>query len=59
MSGFSEIKRSIKKNKKTININNVDINKIVMSKKETLVEKVHLNRLLDMMMIMMILDHYA
>ena len=59
MSGFSEIKRSINKNKKTININNVDINKIVMSKKETLVEKVHLNRLLHMMMIMMILDHYA
>ena len=45
------------KNKKIFSINNIDINKILVSKKETMVNIIHLNTLLGIMM-MMLLDHY-
>ena len=46
------------KNKKLFNIDNIDVNKILISKKEPCSKKkyFHLNNLFDVM-IMMILDH--
>ena len=48
------------KNKKLFNIDNIDVNKILISKKERCSKKkyFHLNTLFDIM-IMMILDHYV
>ena len=46
------------KNKKVTWIDDVDVNKILVSKKENMVRKIHLNTLLDIM-IMMLLDHYV
>ena len=46
------------KNKKLFRIDDVDINKMLVSKREPYVKKAHLNTLLGMM-IMIILDHYV
>ena len=46
------------KNKKINRIDDIDVNKILVSKKEPYGTKIHLNTLLDIM-IMMLLDHYV
>ena len=46
------------KNKKLFNIHDLDVNKILISKKESYGKKIHLNTSLDIMM-MMSLDHYV
>ena len=46
------------KNKKVTWIDDIDVNKILVSKKENMERKIHLNTLLDIM-IMMLLDHYV
>ena len=46
------------KNKKLFNIHDLDVNKILVSKKESYGEKFHSNTLLGMM-IMMLLGHYV
>ena len=46
------------KNKKVNRIDDIDVNKILVSKKEPYGTKIHLNTLLDIM-IMMLLDHYV
>ena len=46
------------KNKKIFNIDDTDVNKILFSRKEPSGKKMHLNTLLDIM-IMMLLDHYV
>ena len=45
------------KNKKIFNISDIDINKILVSKKNNVVRIIHLNTLLGIM-IMMLLDRY-
>ena len=45
-------------NKKIFNIDDTDVNKILFSRKEPSGKKMHLNTLLDIM-IMMLLDHYV
>ena len=45
------------KNKKIFNIDDIDVNKILVSKKNNMVNIIHLNALLGIM-IMMLLDHY-
>ena len=45
------------KNKKIFNIDDIDVNKILFSKKNNMVNIIHLNTLLGIM-IMMLLDHY-
>ena len=45
-------------NKKIFNIDDIDVNKILFSRKEPSGKKMHLNTLLDIM-IMMLLDHYV
>ena len=52
------IKNELYKSKKLFKIEDIDINKISVSKKEPYGTKNHLNALLDIMMIMP-LDHYA
>ena len=53
-----KIKKSdIYKNKKIFNINDIDVNKILVSKKNNMVNIIHLNTLLGIM-IMMLLNHY-
>ena len=48
------------KTKKLFKIDDIDINKILVSKKESYGKKIHLNTTLDiMMMMMMSLDHYV
>ena len=44
------------KNKKIFNIDDIDVNKILFSKKNNMVNIIHLNTLLGIMM--MLLDHY-
>ena len=53
-------KSNFYKNKKPFNAEDIDINKTLVSKKETYGEN-HVDTLLDimMMMMMMLLDHYA
>ena len=51
-------KSNFYKNKKLFNIHDLDVNKILVSKKESYGTKIHLNTLLDIMM-MMLLDHYV
>ena len=51
-------KSSFYKNKKLSNIYEIDVNKILVSKKEPCGKKIHLNTTLDMM-IMTTLDHYV
>ena len=46
------------KNKKVTKIDDIDVNKTLVSKKELYGTKNHLNTLLDTM-IMMLLDHYV
>ena len=46
------------KNKKVTWIDDIDVNKILVSKKENMERKIHLSTLLDIM-IMMLLDHYV
>ena len=45
------------KNKKIFNIDEIDINKILVSKKNNMVNIIHLNTLLGIIIIML-LDHY-
>ena len=45
------------KNKKIFNIDDIDVNKILVSKKNNMANIIHVNTLLDIM-IMMLLDHY-
>ena len=42
------------KNKKVTEINNIDVNEILVSKEEPMVQKIHLNILLDTMIIMLL-----
>ena len=46
------------KNKKVTNIDDIDANKILISKECRMVKKIHLSNLFDTM-IMILLDHYA
>ena len=46
------------KNKKIFNIDDIDVNKILVSKKNNMVNIIHLNTLLGIMIIML-LDHYT
>ena len=41
------------KNKKLFNIHDLDVNKILFSKRESYGKKIHLNTLLDIMMILL------
>ena len=45
------------KNKKIFNIDDIDVNKILVSKKNNMVNIIHLNTLLGIM-ITVLLDHY-
>ena len=45
------------KNKKVLNIDDIDVNKILVSKKKHMVNIIHLNILLSIVIIML-LDHY-
>ena len=45
------------RNKQIFNIDDIDVNKILVSKKSKMVNIIHLNTLLGIM-IMMLLDHY-
>ena len=57
--GDKKIKKSdFCKNKKVTKIGDIDVNQILVSKEEHMVQKNHLNTLSDTM-IMMLLDHYA
>ena len=47
-----------KKNKKLFNVDDIDVNKILYLKKKHMVQKVHLNISLDIMMTVL-LDHYV
>ena len=49
-------KSSFYKNKKIVNIYDLDVNKILVSKKESYGTKIDLNTLLDIMMMMTKLD---
>ena len=51
-------KSNFYKNKELFNLNDIDVNKILISKKESYCTKIHLNTSLDIMM-MMLLDHYV
>ena len=51
-------KSNFYKNKKLSKIDDIDVNKILVSKKESYGKKTHLNTSLGIM-IMMSLDHYA
>ena len=51
-------KSNFYENKKLFKMEDVDINNILISRKESYAAKIHLNPLLDIMM-MMSLDHYA
>ena len=46
------------KNKKIFNIDDIDVNKILVSKKNNMVNIIHLNTLLGIM-ITVLLDHYT
>ena len=46
------------KNKKVTKIDDIDVNKMLVSKEEPYAQKIHLNTLLDTMTIML-LDHYV
>ena len=51
-------KSSFYKNKKLFSLNDIDVNKILVSKKIYMVQKFHLNISLAIMMVML-LDHYV
>ena len=46
------------KNKKIFNIDDIDANKILLSKKKHMVSIIQLNILLGIMIMMLLLDHY-
>ena len=50
-------KSNFYKNKKLFSLNDIDVNKILVLKKNHMVQKFHLNTSLDIMMVML-LDHY-
>ena len=52
--GNKKIKKSdfYNKNKKIFNVNDIDVNKILVSKKENMVNIIHLNTLLGTMIMM-------
>ena len=52
-----KIKKNIYKNKAINNIEDIDVNNILVSKKEPYGNKNHLNTLLDI--VIMLLDHYV
>ena len=52
------IKSDFYKNKKVNSIDDIDVNKILVSKKNHTAQRIHLNTLLDIT-IMMLLDHYV
>ena len=51
-------KSSFYKNKKLFSLNDINVKKILVSKKESYGTKIHLNTSLDIMMVML-LDHYV
>ena len=51
-------KSNFYKNKKLFSLNDIDANKILVSKKNHTVQKIYLNTALDIMM-MMLLDYYV
>ena len=51
-------KNEFYKNNKVTSIDDIDVNKILVSKEEPYGTRIHLNTLLDTM-IMMLLDHYV
>ena len=51
-------KSNFYKNRKLFNLNDIDTNKILVSKKESYGTKIHLNTSLDITM-MMLLGHYV
>ena len=51
-------KSNFYKSKKLFNIHDLDVNKILVSKKNHMVQKIHLNTSLDIMMLMS-LDYYV
>ena len=51
-------KSNFNKSKRLLKIDDIDVNKILVSKKEPYGKKAHLNTLLDIM-IMVTLDHYV
>ena len=51
-------KSNFYKNNKLFNLNDIDVNKILVLKKNDMVQKIHLNTSLDIMMVMS-LDHYV
>ena len=51
-------KSTFYKSKKLFSIYDLDVNKILVSKKESYGKEIHVNTLLDIMM-MMLLDHYV
>ena len=51
-------KNEFYKNKKVFQVNDVAVNKIVVSKKSYMTQRMQLNNLSDIM-IMMLLDHYV
>ena len=51
-------KSSFYTNKKLFSLNDIDVDKILVSKKESYGTKIHLNTSLDIMM-MMVLDYYV
>ena len=52
-------KSTFYKNKRIYSTDDIDVNNILVSKKEPYVNKIHLNTLLDIMiMILLLLDHY-
>ena len=53
-----KIKKRSLYNKKIFHIDDIDVNKILVSKKKNMVNIIHLNTLLDII-IMMLLDHYV
>ena len=52
-------KSNFYKNKKLFSLNDIDVNKILVSKKKNhMVQKIHLNTSMDIMMVMLS-DHYV
>ena len=52
-------KSNFYKNKKVIKIDDIDVDKILVSEEKPYVQKILSNTLLDTMMIMMLSDHYT
>ena len=52
------LKSDFYKNMRVTKIDDIDVNKLLVSKEKPYVQKIHLNNLFDTM-IMMLLDHYV